>query len=1043
MAFVLSGMAGLIYESIWSRYLGLFVGHGAYAQILVLVIYLGGMSLGAFVAAHRSERMRDPLLGYAWAEAGTGLLGLLFHPLFVASTSVAYDSWFPALGAGPWLGVVKWALAGALILPQSLLLGATFPLMTVAVLRRTPQAPGRTIALFYFANSFGASIGALLSGFFLVGLVGLPGTVITAAALNLAVAGAALAVAKQSKLEMFRGRAESTGPTRGGSEERRAARDGGAATGSSARGRRSVPRGGPVAPGEASRTRENSLGSAHGDPASSPGALLLVVAFGTAVASFFYEIGWIRMLSLVLGSATRSFEVMLSAFILGLALGALWVRTRADRFSEPLRALGVLQWAMGMLALATLPLYLLSFRWMSDAVNAFPHDDGGYRMFTLLRYGISLAVMLPATFCAGTTLPLLTRALLVGGRGERAIGLAYGVNTLGSILGAAVAGLLLLPLVGLQKLLVLGATLDVGLGIALLGRVPAGRPAGRLAVVVAASTVALVALILRLVPFDPLILTSGVYRGTLADRPGVRILSYRDGRTATVSLQAYPPTRSVTLLTNGKGDASLRTLWMLPPGKRPPTVFQLDESTQALLAIVPLAFAPGAREAAVIGQGSGMSSHYLLGSPALRHLTTIEIEPEVIRASRLLFPANRRVFEDPRSRFVVDDAKSFFAARREPLDLIVSEPSNPWVSGVAGLFSTEFYRRVARQLSPHGVFAQWLHAYELTDDLALSVVAALHRNFRDYQIFLVNDGDMLMVATNRPEGLTPDWSVARLPGIAEDLANLPPFTPGLFEALRVGDRAAFEPLVRAWPRVNSDYHPILDLGAERVRFLGASASGFLTLHKDRFSYTILSGRHPVPPIPFFAVPVPAVPRQGDLSMSAALRHMPSDIAPDELDPRLPGAIARREHLRAVLASGRPPADWRAWVYEVANAEYDWHCGTAGLVDEEFYGLLFDYLARSQAPPEPRAAIRFLHDAASWRFAEAAREADPLLALAAQGHLWLPPSLLLDASVASKLLARDWTGALRAFELLRSQDPRGPQDLRIRLVAARLGAPAFR
>ena len=103
------------------------------------------------------------------------------------------------------------------------------------------------------------------------------------------------------------------------------------------------------------------------------------------------------MLSLVLGSATRSFEIMLSVFILGLALGALWVRTRADRFRAPLEALGALQWAMGGLALATLPLYLLSFGWMSDAVSSFPHDDGGYRLFTLVRYAISLAVMLPAT----------------------------------------------------------------------------------------------------------------------------------------------------------------------------------------------------------------------------------------------------------------------------------------------------------------------------------------------------------------------------------------------------------------------------------------------------------------------------------------------------------------------------------------------------------------------------------------------------------------------------------------------------------------------
>src|SRR5262249_5454405 len=153
-------------------------------------------------------------------------------------------------------------------------------------------------------------------------------------------------------------------------------------------------------------------------------------------------------------------------------------------------------------------------------------------------------------------------------------------------------------------------------------------------------------------------------------------VSYRDGRTATVSLESYRANRSLTLSTNGKGDASLRTLWMEPPGRRPRTTFQLDESTQALAAIVPLSFAPAAQEVAVIGQGSGMTAHYLLGSPSIRRLTTIEIEPEVVRAPRLLSPANRRVFEDPRARFAIDDAKSFFAGQRTPFDLIVSEPSN-------------------------------------------------------------------------------------------------------------------------------------------------------------------------------------------------------------------------------------------------------------------------------------------------------------------------------------------------------------------------------
>ena len=134
ICFILSGAAGLIYESIWSRYLGLFVGHSAYAQVIVLVIYLGGMSAGAAIAAQRSARIKEPLVGYAAIEVAVGILGLAFHGVFLRTTAFAYASVFPALAGGWTLVFVKWALAAALILPQSVLLGMTFPLMTAGFL---------------------------------------------------------------------------------------------------------------------------------------------------------------------------------------------------------------------------------------------------------------------------------------------------------------------------------------------------------------------------------------------------------------------------------------------------------------------------------------------------------------------------------------------------------------------------------------------------------------------------------------------------------------------------------------------------------------------------------------------------------------------------------------------------------------------------------------------------------------------------------------------------------------------------------------------
>src|SRR5690348_4095934 len=190
LVFVVSGATGLIYESIWSRYLNLLVGHSAYAQIIVLVIFLGGMSLGALLVGKRSERLRQPLLTYAGVEAAVGVIGLLFNYAYIDISNLAYDRIFPALAGGWLLVVVKWLLAAIMILPQSILLGMTSPLMSAGAIRLVRSQSGRMLGLLYFANSLGAAIGVLLAGFVLLQRVGLPGTLVAAAIFNFVAAPA-------------------------------------------------------------------------------------------------------------------------------------------------------------------------------------------------------------------------------------------------------------------------------------------------------------------------------------------------------------------------------------------------------------------------------------------------------------------------------------------------------------------------------------------------------------------------------------------------------------------------------------------------------------------------------------------------------------------------------------------------------------------------------------------------------------------------------------------------------------------------------------
>jgi len=993
VAFFVSGAAALVYEATWARYLGLFLGHSAYAQAIVLVTFLGGMAAGAIAASRHSDARRRPWLWYAAVELAIGLLGFAFHPLYVAVSGWAYDHLLPALPeSGAVAILIRWILAAALIFPQSVLLGATFPLLAVGAMRRAPAMPGRILAVLYFANGIGGAIGVLVAGFVLVGAVGLPGTLIVAGILNLIAAALV-----------------------GGADW--------------ARGRSALP-----APAVAALPTAPPPGV---EPARVPRQVLLTIAFGTAVASLIYEIAWTRMLSLVLGGATHSFELMLSAFLLGLSAGALWIRRRADRWSDPVRTLAVIQYVMGALAVATLPLYLASFRWSVALFAALDLTPQGYALFTIARYLLCLIVMLPATFCAGMTLPLITR-IVVQDEGEAAVGRVYGANTFGSILGVALAALLLLPLIGLKALLFVGAALDIALGLWLVSRLRR-----RILVVATAAAVLWLGGMAWLARFDREVLTSGVFRPRQLPAPGSqRILFYRDGATATVSASLRQP-RTIFLATNGKVDASVSGRWLDPPsagGLRSP--LSGDGATQALLALVTLAHAPDARTAAVIGHGSGMSAQLLLGDPHLDSLTTIEIEPAMIIGSNVFYPANQRVFDDPRSHFVIEDARAYLAAGRRRYDIIMSEPSNPWVSGVSGLFTTQFYEEVSRHLTDHGVFGQWLHLYEMDDDLLLTVLAALHRQFGSYALYYTSRLDFLVVASRRPTLPTPDWSVLREPGIATDLERFLPLTPETFDALHFADRATFAPLLdrRDGVKSNSDFFPWLDLGAERARYLGHTAQGLLGLRSARFDpFAALAGRKtPLPREPQTVLPEVASTHSAAIAgRLRAARTGVTDALPRDAD--YGAAVLRERMLAAFLARGAPPPDWQLWMRSVALVERDVHGTAQGTADEAFYAELERYLARTHPPLQARAAIDFLHGLAAWDFPRAARAADFLRTDASLGEDWLPSEMFMEGAVVAKLKTGDVIGARRMLDALTSVRGGRAALLRASLLDAHLRA----
>jgi predicted membrane-bound spermidine synthase len=760
LVFALSGFTGLVYESIWSHYLKLFLGHAAYAQALVLAIFMGGMAIGAWLAAKYAGRIRNLLLAYALAELLVGLAGLMFHPVFQWLITVSSQHIYPAIESAMLVQAYKWSTVSLIILPQSILLGTTFPLMSNGLIRLHPGTPGRSLATLYFTNSIGAAVGVLVSGFYLIATVGLPGTIMAAGIINILLAIIVYGLAKKH----------------------------------------SAPVPVPVK---------------RSDSRSWP-VLLLCAAFITGAASFIYEIAWIRMLSMVLGASTHAFELMLSAFITGLAFGGLWIRKRIDRFADPVRAIGRIQIIMGLLALLTIPMYNQCFDMMEFFLQALDKSQAGYTLYNFISHILTLVVMLPATFCAGMTLPLLSFILLGKGYGERSIGQIYSCNTLGAIAGVIFTVFAGMPYLGLKGSMLTGSILDIGLGLLLLGTgLQQARHWSGLKFTVVTCALFLLAISL-FAGMDRERMSSGVFRRGSASLPDdTTVIYYRDGMTASVSVTEWQSTARA-IKTNGKSDAAINI-----NDRNNPTN---DESTMTLLGALPLSIHPAARSVANIGMGSGMTTHILLGWPGIESVDTIEIEPAMVEGAAYFRKVVERTFTDPKSHIYIEDARTFFPIHKKKYDIIVSEPSNPWVSGTSSLFTEEFYRIIKQYLNPEGMLVQWLHTYETEPELVFSIIKALSVHFSFYHIYIATDGDLVLLAkSGSPIGF-PQTDLFESAVLARELNTVGLGSVRDFNVRFLGGDTLFSAYINETGiRANSDYFPVLDIKSARAMYMDLDA----------------------------------------------------------------------------------------------------------------------------------------------------------------------------------------------------------------------------
>jgi spermidine synthase len=751
--FFVSGVAGLVLEVLWTKMLTLVFGSTTLAVSTTVAAFMGGLSLGAFTAPRLLRRIKNPLLCYAVLEGAIGLYALAVPHMLGAMPSLQSVLW-PVLYPHPAVySLVRFVVTFAVILVPTTAMGATLPILAGHFVDGAEES-GAKVGYLYALNTAGALCGTMLSGFLLIPALGVRFTNALAASLDLAVA-AVLIVANHVLLPA-----------------------------------RAVPETASVLP-----PRQATKG---------PPAFLLFVAVVAGFASMALQMLWTRALSVVIGSSTYSFTVILSAFLAGISIGAaLYARVLRSR-RDTVGDLSMVLAGIGVSALLCsvyidrLPFLLQEFLEIDSLSMIKLH---------VFNFILAWLVIFLPTLGMGAFFPLVVHLCIEDSGGiSRDVGRLYSFNTIGNIFGASLTAFVIIPAAGIR----LGLVSMVAAYLLLSALVAVVFRKGELSRQRWIQAGISLALAVLTVAWNPawdvgrwsvgmfrIYLARGVYSRQPYTAP--KILYHRDGMVTTVTVEGRET--GVSLKVNGKVDASNGG----------------DMATQILSGAWPMLLHGDAKKVAMVGYGSGVTAGAILRFP-LESFKVVELEEAVFEGARFFDEYNHRPWSDPRMQAIVDDGRNYLAATGEKFDVIVSEPSNPWVSGASNLFTREFWEIASGRLNPGGVFAQWLQLYELSSDNIKSLIRTYHTVFPHVFILHARTGsnDTLMMGSNRPFKL--DWKklsdLMSRPGIREEFQRAEAVNPHDLLALLLMDETSIPGLVKNAP-LNTDDNSLIEFSAPK------------------------------------------------------------------------------------------------------------------------------------------------------------------------------------------------------------------------------------
>jgi spermidine synthase len=714
--FFCSGATGLAYEVIWFKRFTHVWGSSSIAMAAVVASFLCGLGIGAQIFGRIADRTQSPLRMYGWCELAVGLLAILV-PLeiqILAEAVAPLSGLFPDQTSLQFL--VRFLTTLFVIGPPCIFMGATLPLLVRHCTDRQGMLSDATGWL-YGINTLGAAVGCFLAGFYLLPLIGLFWSNLLAAATNLAIAAIAFRTTTSAAIA---------------AQAREA--------------KRAKKLSSPVATTSqrpASHDSNLSLGWIY--------AAILLSGCGALVL----QMTWSRQLAVTVGGSTYAFSANLFVVLLAMALGSLiyhrWIRPAAWHAWAPM---------MVVLALAASTVIGKSFLPALNDWAAFAQDFRvSASLNALFCVATSAALELIPALCMGILFPLLVQLTEVAAdRAGRVIGNAYAWSTIGSLPGATLTAEWVFPAWGTSGAIAIGLGFYLGSMLLVLP-----RWTGRAALIGFAGLVLGIELAsLSLNEPSPVETNMGKYHyGATIDSIKSAIVGkmFIEGSSCNVFVTEC---RGVhTLRVNGKVDASDGFA---------------DMQMQLGAAYFPRMIKSKAEDVLVIGYGSGTTVGASLLFPE-SNLTCCELEPAVFQASPLFANINHSPESfGERFKIVFTDGRSYLQGNTKQYDLIISEPSNPWIAGVSNLFTQQFFETARSKLKSGGVLAQWLQTYRLTVDEYALIVRTLQSVFPHTMLLMLGQhSDTVLLASDQPlfptrESLAElQAQVDQIPEIAADL----------------------------------------------------------------------------------------------------------------------------------------------------------------------------------------------------------------------------------------------------------------------------------